>query len=165
MCRLGATDADIAEFLGVEISRVGTWAAIYPEFAQALKLGKELADDAMERSLYQKGRGFYVETEKIFCNDGVITRARSREYHPPDTAAAFIWLKNRRRDEWRDRHEIAHSGKVEHKFSLSVFDGQREIMDEQRAADRRVLELAAEKTLEPAINGGMPRLNGNGYDR
>ena len=24
---------------------------------------------------------------------------------PPDTAAAFIWLKNRRPDKWRDKHE------------------------------------------------------------
>ena len=28
---------------------------------------------------------------------------------PPDTAAAFIWLKNRRRGQWRDRHEIEHT--------------------------------------------------------
>jgi hypothetical protein len=27
---------------------------------------------------------------------------------PPNVTACIFWLKNRRRDLWRDRHEIAH---------------------------------------------------------
>ena len=30
----------------------------------------------------------------------------TRKHHPPDTTAAIFWLKNRRRDDWRDRHDI-----------------------------------------------------------
>jgi hypothetical protein len=29
---------------------------------------------------------------------------------PPDTTAAIFWLKNRRKNEWRDHHEHEHSG-------------------------------------------------------
>jgi hypothetical protein len=31
------------------------------------------------------------------------------ERYPPDTTAAIFWLKNRRPDLWRDRHETVHS--------------------------------------------------------
>ena len=35
-------------------------------------------------------------------------RAKTREHVPPDTTACIFWLKNRRKDEWRDRQE--HTG-------------------------------------------------------
>jgi hypothetical protein len=31
------------------------------------------------------------------------------EHVPSDTTAAIFWLKNRRKDKWRDRHEPEHS--------------------------------------------------------
>jgi hypothetical protein len=35
----------------------------------------------------------------------------SEDEIPPDTAAAFIWLKNRRPGSWRDKHEQEITGK------------------------------------------------------
>ena len=32
------------------------------------------------------------------------------EHFPPDTAAAFIWLKNRQPDRWRDKKEVHETG-------------------------------------------------------
>ena len=32
------------------------------------------------------------------------------EHFPPDTAAAFIWLKNRQPHRWRDKKEVHETG-------------------------------------------------------
>jgi hypothetical protein len=37
--------------------------------------------------------------------------AKYQEHVPPDVTAQIFWLKNRRRDEWRDKQEHEHTGK------------------------------------------------------
>jgi hypothetical protein len=102
----------------------------YPEFSGAIKMNKGAPDDLVERSLFMKARGFWVTTEKVYHTPGqmgkngqmgepTVTRVEVREYYPPDTAAAFIWLKNRRPALWRDKHEIVHSGDVNHSHRLA----------------------------------------------
>lgn len=123
LCRLGATDAELSDFFQVTISTIQLWMVQQPEFSDAVKELKGVANDLMERSLYMKGRGFYIDAEKVFLDKfGDVIRVPTREYYPPDTAAAFIWLKNRRPDKWRDKHEIEHGGKIEHKFTLEIFE-------------------------------------------
>ncbi len=124
VCRLGATDAELADLFQVTISTLRLWIIQYPEFSDAVKIPKGIPDDGMERSLYMKGRGYFIDTEKIFCHDGEVIRVPTREWIQPDTAAAFIWLKNRRPDKWRDKHEIDVSGKMEHRFTLEIFEHQ-----------------------------------------
>jgi len=41
---------------------------------------------------------------------GDVTVTEVTKHYPPDTAAAFIWLKNRRPDLWRDKQEHQLSG-------------------------------------------------------
>src|SRR3546814_5222390 len=55
--------------------------------------------------------GYTFESEKIFCHDGVVTRAPTVEHVPPSTTAQIFWLKNRRRDLWRDRIDSELTGK------------------------------------------------------
>jgi hypothetical protein len=43
---------------------------------------------------------------------GEVTQVPFVEHHAPDTTAAIFWLKNRRREEWRDKQEVEHSGNV-----------------------------------------------------
>jgi hypothetical protein len=74
------------------------------KFCQALKAGKEAADQRVERSLYQRAVGYAHDAVKIFMPAG----ASAPVYAPyvervaPDTTAAIFWLKNRKKDEWRD---------------------------------------------------------------
>ena len=35
------------------------------------------------------------------------------KHYPPDTTACIIWLKNRRPDIWRDKQDVALSGRVD----------------------------------------------------
>jgi hypothetical protein len=112
LCQLGARDVDLADFFGVAINTISVWKTRYPEFLGALKAGKEEVDDRVERSLLQRALGYTFDSEKIFLPKDSRTpvRVKTREHCPPDVVAAIFWLKNRRRDEWRDRQEHAHSG-------------------------------------------------------
>lgn len=108
LCSFGMTDDELAQFFEVSTRTIYRWQAVHTEFCHALKVGKDPADDRVERSLYHKACGYTFESEKIFNYQGEVVRAKCVEHVPPDTTAAIFWLKNRRKDEWRDRHE--HTG-------------------------------------------------------
>lgn len=104
MAKLGATEIEIADGLGVSLSAVRNWLATYPSFEQAVRLGKEVADGRVERSLYSKAIGYEYDTVKIFlARNGEPVEVPYREHIPPDTTACIFWLKNRKREEWRDK--------------------------------------------------------------
>lgn len=106
LCKLGATDAELADFFAVSIVTIWAWQRRYPEFLSALKAGKQEADDRVERSLYQKAIGYTFDAVKIFCSkDGDVTQVPYREHAAPDTTAAIFWLKNRRSSDWREKTE------------------------------------------------------------
>jgi len=68
--------------------------------------GKESADERVVRSLYARATGYEYDAVKIFCNkDGKVTKVKYREHLAPDTTACIFWLKNRRKDLWRERPE------------------------------------------------------------
>lgn len=113
LCMLGATDEEIGDFFGVDVRTIYRWKLKHDEFCQALKAGKDAADERVERSLYQKAIGYRQHAVKIFMPAGKDdpVYAPYVEHMAPDTTAAIFWLKNRRSAEWRDKHEHEHSGK------------------------------------------------------
>lgn len=111
LCRLGATDKDLAEFFEVEESTINNWKKDYPQFLESLKNGKTEADDLVEKSLFQRARGYEHEAVKIFNHEGVPLVVPYTEHYPPDATSCIFWLKNRRPGEWRDRQEHELYGK------------------------------------------------------
>ncbi len=111
LCALGATDIDLADFFGVSDRTIYRWAAEHTAFCQALKAGKAVADERVERSLYHKAVGYTFDSEKVFQHQGEIVRTKTREHVAPDTTAAIFWLKNRKSAEWRDVSRTEHTGK------------------------------------------------------
>lgn len=107
LAEFGATDVQVAKFFGVTEKTVNNWKEQHPEFFTALKRGKQVSDDAVERSLFERATGYSHPEEKIFNHQGQIIRAETVKHYPPDTVAAIFWLKNRRPEEWRDKREIA----------------------------------------------------------
>lgn len=111
LCALGATDDEMADFFGIHRSTLYRWKLDYPEFCDAIKSAKEIADERVERSLYQKATGYDFTEEqaiKIKLEQHVekVEVVEVRKHSPADTTAAIFWLKNRRKDEWRDKQEI-----------------------------------------------------------
>lgn len=100
---LGATDVEVADFFGVSESTLYLWKHEHPEFSEALKVGKESADQRVVQSLYRRALGYSHDAVKIAVNaDGKVTEVPYVERYPPDTTAAIFWLKNRKPDQWRD---------------------------------------------------------------
>lgn len=112
LTKLGATDAELADFFDVTISTISLWKVKHEEFSDALKLGKEIADKRVEEALYNRALGYSHEETDIRVVDGAIMETPMIKHYPPDTTAAIFWLKNRRPTEWRDKRDIEHSGSV-----------------------------------------------------
>lgn len=111
LARLGATDMELADFFEVSVRTIHRWKVTHQEFCHSLKAGKEDADNRVERALYQRALGFECEAVKIFCSkDGEVTKVPYREIVAPDTTACIFWLKNRKREEWRDKVETEVTG-------------------------------------------------------
>jgi hypothetical protein len=113
VCLLGATDAELAGFLEVDEATINRWKIAHPSFRESLKKGKMFADANAADSLYHRAIGYSHPEEKVFCNGGEIVTYETIKHYPPDTSAAFIWLKNRRPKDWRDKHEIEVSHKLD----------------------------------------------------
>lgn len=109
LAELGATDREIAEFFNVNERTLYRWVHEYPEFCQALKVGKDVADDRVERSLYRRAIGYSHDAVKIMQFQGEEIVVPYVEHAPPDVTACIFWLKNRRKAEWRDKVEHEHS--------------------------------------------------------
>lgn len=119
----GFTDEEIADFIGVSVRTIYRWKVEHEEFCQALKLGKDVPDDRIERSLYHRANGFewyeeqpfklkevkWVDGNKVESERVEIVKVLKRV--PPDPTSAIFWLKNRRKDEWRDKTDHALTGK------------------------------------------------------
>lgn len=116
LCKLGAATNDLAKFFQVSADTIYRWSTEYKAFAEAIKVGKDLADERVVMSLYNKTLGFEKEIEKeIVTKDGTVKKVTDKVYYPPSDTAIMFWLKNRRRHEWRDRqeHEIGRPGDFE----------------------------------------------------
>ena len=106
MCKLGATDEQMAEFFGVTVNSIGNWKKKHPEFLGALKLGKDEADDQVVQSLFQRAKGYSHPDVHISNFQGDITVTPITKHYAPDATSCIFWLKNRRPAEWRERQEL-----------------------------------------------------------
>lgn len=107
LCERGATDFELSEYFDVAWSTLKLWKIKHPEFSAALKAGKEIADNLVERSLYQRAVGYSHPDVHISNYQGTVAQTPITKHYPPETVACIFWLKNRRSAEWRDR--IAHT--------------------------------------------------------
>lgn len=110
MAMLGMTDAEIAAWLGVSPGTFRRYCLIYPELTAALKPGKEVSDDLVERSMFMKAVGYTYTTIKNMVVDKQIVPVEETVHVQPSTTAAIFWLKNRRPDAWKDVQKHEHGG-------------------------------------------------------
>jgi hypothetical protein len=106
LCLLGAKDTEMTDFFGVTEKTFNNWKTDHKEFLQSLKEGKEYADANVASRLYQRAMGYSHPEDKIFNDNGVPLVVPTIKHYPPDTAAAIFWLKNRRKERWRDKQDM-----------------------------------------------------------
>lgn len=105
-CLLGAKDSDLARNFNVAESRINQWKKDHPEFQEALKAGKEVADAKVAESLYHRALGYKHEDVDIRVIEGKIVKTPLTKHYPPDATSAIFWLKNRQPKAWRDKIEV-----------------------------------------------------------
>lgn len=132
LCKLGATDKEIADFFDVVESTINNWKIAHPEFLESIKKGKIVADAEVADSLYHRARGYTHDAVKIFPAGGETKDENGntvkgplvvpyKEHYPPDTAAAIFWLKNRQRKLWRDKVETGFTDGDGNDVPVTIF--------------------------------------------
>lgn len=133
LCILGATDAEIADFLDIDVATLNRWKLKHRELCASIKRGKIQADVKVADRLYQRALGYSHKAVKIFNNEGAPMIVPYTEHYPPDTTAAIFWLKNRRGkvnpeegQQWADKQSIDHTSNGETIQTTVVFSRARE---------------------------------------
>jgi hypothetical protein len=140
LCEAGATNQELGDEFGVTKRTIINWQQRHPEFAEALKLGKQIADDRMERTAYELSVGYtttVVETIKLRDERGNerTVQVEKQVEIPPNDKMLWYMLKNRMPDKYRDKTESV----VHHEHHISV--------DEARERLKRRLEEIKQKQL------------------
>jgi hypothetical protein len=121
VCRLGATDQDIAAALDVSSATIKKWQVMDEDFSFACKVGGDMADARIERALFQRAAGgTRTGWREQVTKSGEIVTLSFEEELPPDTAAASRWLESRKRKDWGVKSVIHHEGDLEVRDSRSA---------------------------------------------
>ena len=102
-CMLGATNEDLAKCFEVSRSTIDHWIDTISEFAEAIRLGRDLADADVIQKLYSRAMGFTKEIKKHVIYRGELREIPMTLYYPPDIQACFFWMRNRRRRDWLEK--------------------------------------------------------------
>lgn len=104
---LGDTNVGMAKALEISEATFKIYMNKRPEFRAAVKRGREDADAAVSKSLFQRATG-YTHPEEVIQYDARLqawTRITTKKHYPPDATSMIWWTKNRRPDLWRDRRD------------------------------------------------------------
>ena len=141
-CIVGATNESLAERFGVCRRTIDNWIATIPEFSDAVRQGREVADEAVISALFARATGMEQKMTKVFCHRGQPVTANYTVQLPPDVRACFFWLRNRRPWQWRENRPLVEEED----------DGDR--VSELEAASERVrLAAVAERATQSAAEG------------
>lgn len=116
----GLTDDQVAGVFGISVATLHNWKHEHPEFLDPLRVGKDIADDIVERKLFERATGYEHKAVKIFNNMGEIIEAPYVEHYPPDTGAIKLWLMNRRGAQWKDKQPEGQGEQNSLNIKLSV---------------------------------------------
>lgn len=140
--RMGATVNMIAAHLGVGRATFLEWARVHPDLDAALNSERLAADEQVASALFNKAVGFKRKAVKAMQHNGQVVLAEYEEHVAPDTAAAFIWLKNRQPELWKDRHEVTGADGKPIEVSLSWVNGRR-VVDAEDISPREPVQPAS----------------------
>ena len=109
--RNGLTEEQIAKNIGISRQSLWKWKEKEVDILNALKKGKEVVDIEVENALLKRALGYTITLkEQKVDKDGCVHDLKKDVHIPGDTTAQIFWLKNRRKQQWRDKVEVETNG-------------------------------------------------------
>ena len=109
--RDGLTYEQIAHNMGIGLTTLKEWRQKQPTIQSALKKGKEVVDIEVENALLKRALGYTITiVEQKLDKEGCVHTLEKDVHVPGDTTAQIFWLKNRRKQQWRDKVEVETNG-------------------------------------------------------
>lgn len=93
--KIGATDKEVAENLGVNKATLCEYKKRFPEFNELIKTARKLPVQAIKAALFKRATGFaYTEKTITHSEKNGLTVQTFEKYALPDPASAMILLKH-----------------------------------------------------------------------
>ena len=109
--RDGLTEEQIANNIGISRQSLWEWKKKEVDILNALKKGKEVVDIEVENALLKRALGYTITLKEQKVDKNGCVHDLVKDVHVPgDTTAQIFWLKNRRKQQWRDRVEYENTG-------------------------------------------------------
>jgi hypothetical protein len=106
---LGLTDKELAKTWGLSPDTIAKWKIDHPEFREAVRKGRTVADGRVAASLYRRAVGFWVIENKVNATGGKVHVTPVKKYIPPDVEAIKFMLGARQREKWSQRTEVLNT--------------------------------------------------------
>lgn len=154
-CEAGFTDRELAQCLRVSEVTLNQWKLDHKEFSLAIRTGKAGPDDRVERSFYHRAVGYTYDAVKVVKgSDDKPVLMHYTEHVPPDTTAGIFWLKNRRKEQWRDSY--AHTGPDGGAIQIEALEtAMAKMNDKELAAFEKLIgPIAAAMRVTPGVAPG-----------
>ncbi len=121
--KLGATNPQMAEYLGVGLSTFERWLKVNPEFGKRVRAAKVRANSTVADSLYHRAKGYETTETHVSSYNGNITLTEIPKRYPPDPTSMIFFLKNRDPENWRDKKDHEMTGNISVSKLLDDIDG------------------------------------------
>jgi hypothetical protein len=113
----------ISKELGITNQTLHAFMKDHPEFLDAIKRGKAIADEKVERTLFEMATGYSHQVYKPMVvgtgmGESQVKVIEYIEKLPPNMTAIIFHLKNRKPQEWRDKQEILQETTLEIKHTF-----------------------------------------------
>ena len=119
LCLLGAIDAELADFFEIDVRTIHRWKKKHPTFCHSIRRGKTIADAAVAAKLFERAVGYdYQEFTEVAVDGKKVSITCHDKHMAPDVKACIFWLKNRRKEDWRD--VFAHTDAEGNAFALHI---------------------------------------------
>lgn len=134
MCRDGAKDIDICEYLGISYNAFYRWISEHPEFDEAIKNGREVVDRKVENALLKRCLGFeYYEKKLIKVKGEIVREEKIKKYSPPDVTACCVWLNNRKPDQWKRNRDNYTINETDSGIQINIIKAKNNNEEEENA--------------------------------
>lgn len=130
--RDGLTEEQIAQNIGISRQTLSEWKRDYADIGDAIKKGRAPVDIIVENALFKRATGYdWEETTTEIDTNGKKHIKKITRHVPPDVGAIVFWLKNRRRDKWRDRPDLVQDNSGTNPILESIGDVLNRRRDER----------------------------------